>query len=648
MSLPIPDLDTKTFEEMFEEARSLIPRYAPDWTDHNFSDPGITLIDLFAWLTEAKLYRINRVTDKNILKFLSLLGIRPLSAKPAGVEVKFSLRKGISGPVLIEQDTKLISENTLDGSKVLFETDEKIHVTNLELKKIYTREDGHWTDNTESNGRQSEYYFPFGEGAEQDNQLYLGLDGGFPEIPLSLLVKINMYDAGLPDVVKMSQDCPDSFIPSAKIEWEYFDGELWHDLEVEDMTNSFMRSGHVKLKISEKIKEVTLNLIPDVKTEHYWIRATIIKNGHEIKPRTVSMVLNTITATQKEKVDADTFSGNGLPFHTIQLRRAPVVEGTLKLEVQDEDSGWKEWDPVDDLDASGPEDHHYTMDLNTGLITFGDGIHGRIPPQEYDNIKTSKYKTTKGASGNVREKTIRNFDGHCLSMISVINEDEAKDGKDSEMIEEAVDRARRDLKKRCRTVTTSDFEDLALETPGLRFARAKAVPLYHPSFPTLRMPGAVTVVVVPYILPNSVGQLPEPSDGFKRNVYNYLKRKILLSTNLHVVGPKFIKVTVTAVFGIDDKSGPETVRVKAEDALRDFLDPSEGGVEKDGWPLGRDVYKSEVYQVLKGVEGVACISKLDLSADKCYQDKDKIKIPRIGLAYAGDISVEIEGYGQCG
>src|SRR5262245_9282961 len=102
MSLPIPDLDDKNFTELFEQARSLIPGYAPDWTDHNFSDPGITFIDLFAWLAEMQRYRLNRINDENKLKFLKLLGERPHTSVPATVDVSFSIaetdRRSVSIP----------------------------------------------------------------------------------------------------------------------------------------------------------------------------------------------------------------------------------------------------------------------------------------------------------------------------------------------------------------------------------------------------------------------------------------------------------------------------------------------------------------------------------------------------------------------
>jgi len=73
MPLPLPNLDDRTYADLLEEARSLIPIECPEWTDHNPSDTGIILIELLAWLTEMVLYRVNRVTDKNVETFLKLL-----------------------------------------------------------------------------------------------------------------------------------------------------------------------------------------------------------------------------------------------------------------------------------------------------------------------------------------------------------------------------------------------------------------------------------------------------------------------------------------------------------------------------------------------------------------------------------------------
>ena len=88
---PERPLDLREFQDIVDEARRLIPRYCPEWTDHNVSDPGITLIELFAWMTEMTLYQLNRVPDEMFDRFLELVGVRRLPPTPAEVDVTFYL-----------------------------------------------------------------------------------------------------------------------------------------------------------------------------------------------------------------------------------------------------------------------------------------------------------------------------------------------------------------------------------------------------------------------------------------------------------------------------------------------------------------------------------------------------------------------------
>ena len=91
MSLPIPNLDEINFDDLVKEARSLIPVYAPEWTNHNPSDPGITLVELFAWLCDMIMYRIDQIPEKNYIRFLNLLGIQ----LEEGEKLNSGIRRGI-------------------------------------------------------------------------------------------------------------------------------------------------------------------------------------------------------------------------------------------------------------------------------------------------------------------------------------------------------------------------------------------------------------------------------------------------------------------------------------------------------------------------------------------------------------------------
>jgi predicted phage baseplate assembly protein len=91
--LPKSDLDDRTFNDLVEECLLRIPRYCPEWTNHNPGDPGITLIELFAWLTDQMLMRFNQVPRRNYVAFLELLGIRLQPPAPAWCELTFYLTK---------------------------------------------------------------------------------------------------------------------------------------------------------------------------------------------------------------------------------------------------------------------------------------------------------------------------------------------------------------------------------------------------------------------------------------------------------------------------------------------------------------------------------------------------------------------------
>ena len=99
--LPKSDLDDRSFEDLVEECILRIPRYCPEWTNHNPGDPGITLIELFAWLTDQMLMRFNQVPRRNYVAFLELLGIRLQPPAPAECELTFYLTQAQPQPIRI-------------------------------------------------------------------------------------------------------------------------------------------------------------------------------------------------------------------------------------------------------------------------------------------------------------------------------------------------------------------------------------------------------------------------------------------------------------------------------------------------------------------------------------------------------------------
>src|SRR3712207_160373 len=86
-----PNLDDRSFQDIVDEAKRLIPQVCPEWTDHNVSDPGVAMIELFAWMTESMIYRLNQVPEKTHITFLDMVGVRLLPAQAAVADLTFRL-----------------------------------------------------------------------------------------------------------------------------------------------------------------------------------------------------------------------------------------------------------------------------------------------------------------------------------------------------------------------------------------------------------------------------------------------------------------------------------------------------------------------------------------------------------------------------
>lgn len=673
MPLPIPNLDDKTFSELSDESRGLIPRYAREWTDHNLSDPGITFIDLFAWLAEMQIYFLDRVTDRNFLKFLKLLGGSPAPARAATADVSLALSDPAGPPVLFPKGSQVAAVDPVSAERIVFETVEDVVIHAGGLRRVLTRAGGRWFDNTAANGSVGVPYHAFGDEPARGDKLYFGL-GAEQALPKGVIkLAVNVFDADLPAPGGGSPPDPAAgLVPSAELEWHYWGGGAWEPLKVVDgkvvdgkvvgSTAALTRNGSLSFErpgdiARARIQDVEKSFRPAAAEDlHlYWLRASVKEPGYEIPPRLDTVAANTVAATHGKAFQDERSRANGLPSQQVKLRNRPVLHGTVELKIREEDErrregdeeNWREWTEVEDFDASGPEDRHFTVNLEDGVIKFGDGVRGRIPPAVEDkegNVRVLKYRAGGGEKGNVGAHRITEI----LAPIDVKNKlkvDNARPsagGAEAEPLKDAKSRARRSLKEVTRGVTTGDYETLTLKTPGLRVARVKVLPQYHPKFPAIQMRGAVTVVVVPHVMPGSDDRLPVPSEGFLKNVGRHLGAHSLVSTNLSVVGPEFVEVTVKAAVRIDPRSGAETVRAGVADALRQFLHPLTGGHDGAGWPFGRPVYKTEIYQLIEGVSGVACVERVSLSGKSCDSSRaDRITLRKIGLVYSGEHEIAV-------
>lgn len=375
---------------------------------------------------------------------------------------------------------------------------------------------------------------------------------------------------------------------------------------------------------------------------------------------------NIVRAGEEVSFEYDAHStGDGSIFGEISLTfGAHCPPQTFESPVSDVEFGeppevdtrWRDFTRVDDFDTSRPTDPHFTLDALTGEIVFGDGENGQVPQSPDDesreNIRVIAYRTTAGDGGNVAAESLTSvaepFDinlSDALKSLRVVNRRGATGGALRETLEEAKTRARGDLKTRYQAVTSEDYEYLARATPGLRVARSKAIPLYKPgmaNFPSQEAPASVTVVVVPY----SLAVKPVPSEAFLRTICRHLDKHRLVTTKVYVIAPAYVQVSVQATVSLRVGFEAAPVLQRVETGLNNFLRPLP--VETDpastGWPFGRTVFKSEIYQVIELVEGVDCVERVVLTATGADIARDadgNIVIPPHALVFPGEHRIEV-------
>lgn len=635
-----PVIDDRRFDDIVAEARTRIPRYTAEWTDLNDNDPGMALVQLFAWMTDLLLYRLGKVPQQNYIKFLELIGIELQPAEPATVEITFPLVPTSASPyVIIPAKTQV---SAAGQPPVVFETDRSLIALRAPLTAVLTYDGYAFVDVTADAKQADQPFTPFGSLAVAASALMLGFDATnpLPQIDLELA----FFVAG-DELSPSASDCSlgaAKLFPPVRLVWECWTGADWRGLSLlKDETNAFLRSGHVHVRLpaAELMAPASFAGSPSL----YWIRALLKKPGYERAPRLQTVRTNTTVARQLQTVRDEVLGASaGQPNQTFVLASLPIVAGSLRLEV-DEGEGFQVWTEVADFFSSGPDAKVYRLDRTTGTVLFADGQHGAIPAPNVNNTTTAivarSYQYGGGIVGNVAAGAVKTplatIDG--VDDNAVANLLAAFGGSEEETLEQAKQRAPSQIKSRCRAVTEEDFEFLAKQAGNV--ARAYAIPRAHPSFPGIEIPGAVTVVIVPQgDAPN-----PMPSEGTIRTVCAYLSLRKLITTELYVVRPTYVEVCVAAEVVVKDDADLASVQDAVAQSLVTFFDPLRGGPQNTGWPFGGAIFYSRVLQRILEVPGVDRVESATVMLDGVEHDAcTDVSIPRGALTFSTAHAIEVQ------
>lgn len=619
MPLPLPSLDTRSWDELVDESRALIPRQAPTWTDHNVHDPGITLMELLAWLTELQLFQLDRVSPARMRSFLRLAGVEARPAAAAETVVAFRQGPGSSTPVHLAGGFQVADQRR----DALFESRRGLTISPawLELSAdegtargiVRVEAQGTLGDPTNALLDPHRSLAPFGPAPRPGDALWLG----FSERPVERAGELNLYvwtptwraddEVGRRIAAEMAardEDCGVS--PNdgarrhyaARTAWEYRSGAgAWEPLAViADQTRALTLSGRVMLRGPDDHQ-------PDPKTGHYWIRCRLASGRFDCPPRLERVAVNagrvSHAATMGARETLGVSRGTGRQLFALSSR--PVVAGSTRISVHG-DLTWRE---VLEWDRSSPSDRHYRLDPEAGTIEFGDGLRGRVPAADA-KIVAESYAVGGGAAGNVPALRLNRLVG-AGALVAVVQPEPATGGAPAESSSRAHARALRRLEGPNRGVTAEDVEEIARRTPGVPIGRVRALPGHHPAFGCIPAAGVVTVVILP-----CCGKPPRPSPELLEEVRRYLARRRLACTELHVVGPAYVPVTVSATLHAGP-GAPSDLARRAGDALDELFDPLPRGPGGEGWPFGRAVLESEVMATLNNLPGVRFLDELGIS-----------------------------------
>ena len=612
MALPVPNLDDRRFQDLVDDAKRLVQQRCPEWTDHNVSDPGVTLIEAFAWMTDQLLYRLNRVPDRHYVKFLELIGVRLFPPSAARGEVTFWLSAPQPDAVRIAGGTQVATVRTETDDAVVFTTLDDLPIVPVMVAHVLTSVDGKRNVDRTTEAANGRDFAAFDAPPKPGDTFLVGVSDAAPSNAVRLDLRCTIEGVGVDP----------TWPPLA---WEAWTGEGWTSCELErDTTGGLNRDGEVVVHVP---KGHVVSVIEKLRAGWLRARVTEAEEGQpfysaspNIRGVTACTVGGTTDAVHADVVvDEIVGTSEGVAGQRFLVKRRPVVPGDrpTSVRVADDEDGWQEWTQVSDFAASGPEDRHFILDAVAGEISFGPAVrepdgsvrgYGAVPPKGR-RIKVDVYLTGGGRLGNLASRSISILKSSIPFVSRVENRRAMAGGVDGEDIENAKLRGPITLRTRGRAVTTEDFEHLAREVAP-ELARVRAVAAGEGADP-----GSVRVLVVPSA-PAEAGRLRfeqlVPAEETLARVAARLDETRVVGTRVIVEPPVYRGITIVPRLRPRPRVTPSRLQDAAITALYGYFNPISGGPEGTGWPFGRPVQVGEVYSVLQRVRGTELVEDVRL------------------------------------
>ena len=603
MPLPAPNLDDRRFQDFVDDAKRLIQRRIPAWTDHNVHDPGITLIEAVATIADQLGYRLNQVPERHYRKFLDLLGITLRPPAAARADLTFRLSAPRPEPVRVPAGTQVATRRLPGEEQISFSTLTDLEIAAVSLTEVRAAPAvGDGPSELADLGpalAQGERVACFSGVPRPGDRFYAGLSAAAPRCVVLLRTDSEIEGLGV------DPDHP-------PLRWEAFTGSGWTGCEVEqDGTGGLNRPGDILLHLPPGQVPSLINGIRAA-----WVRAVVTQTAQDYPAYSRSPVLSrlsaacvggTVAAIHADRTGGDVLGeADGSAGQRFPLARKPVLEtGDVPVLEVSSSEGWQEWSCVPDFAGSGRDDPHFRLDRAAGVVEFGPAVrltdgsmrsHGRVPP-EGATVRLREYWTGGGSAGNVRAGALCVLRTPIPFVKSAGNRRPAGGGRDGETVDEAKLRAGRALRTGDRAVTAEDYEVIAGEAAGAA-VRVHCVPPATPADP-------VRVLVLPDVVGYGPGRLPfaalTPGKDLLGRISAALDRRRMVGMRVVVEPPRYRGITVAVRLRARRDRDCERLAEDALAALYRWLHPRDGGPGGFGWPFGRPVTLGDVHAALAGL-----------------------------------------------
>ena len=655
MPIPIPNLDDRSYQDLVDELLARIPAHTPEWTNPALGDPGRTLVELFAWLTDTLLYRVNLIPERQRLAFLRLLGVkmRPASAVRTLVAIGFAKpdtaqsqrlapRTTVKGPVPFETQDELIVlpiVGELYRKRPLTTDEQKTMAAKVAaLKRLYPAGGEavpYVTTPVCADGR------PEPEGVDLisgtvDQALWfalLALPVKNPDFT-AIRAALSPTEASGPQILNVGWSPALSLPafgegasprPPVPHIWEVCvqtatGAVSYRELKVaSDGTSGLVRDGIVRLYLPNAAdlfappNDVATDLdagtgerpprLDDAdKTARLlgWLR---LRPTTDLDSLALSWAgINAAAIEQRQtRTNLIVGAGTGAADLEVKLPSAGIDPASFALEIEETGRGFLRWTAIDDLALANKDSAAFALDPEAGSVKFGDGVRGRIPARSA-RIKVALLRAGGGQAGNLAAGALTAVDAPSAPPLKVWQPMPTLGGQDAETLAEAEKRIPALFRHRNRAIAPDDYEELARATPGVRVGRVEVLPRFKPQQRRFDVPGVVSVMALP-ARDTFEPPYPRVDRPFIEAVYGQLEPRKPLGAELYVIGCEYVPIALSV--GIDNPSGEQSVFTAVQDALRKFLFAlPPGGPDGNGWPLGRTVKRRELEIVVSRVDGV--------------------------------------------